>query len=211
MIPATSFELSNGTGYDVFQFYCEYFHVSNPHTEGKLSITASSTFQIGELERETVDTLISTPGEGRWVSESIENSSITIDFFKNKLNLVGYTFSTSNGYRFIKSWDIYGIYHNKMYLLDSRRDSPLCTESNSANRCITNSEKSFIVKNPGCFSKFHIVHIGLDSELTHYFSLSGIKFYGSLNPIFQCPTFLEKHSNIYSTYYLSFVLFFISS
>ena len=210
MIPAASFELSNGTGYDIFQYFCQYYDVENPHTAGKIFINASSTLTTGELERETVDTLISTPGQGRWVSESIENSSITIDFLKNKVNLVGYTFATSKSRRFIKSWDIYGINKDRMYLLDSRRNSPLCSDLNDLeDGCNKDEEKSFTVETPGCFQKFRIVHIGRDSGETFFFSLTEIKFYGSVNPLFQCPTFLEKNYKFQSLFYCLFVVVLI--
>ena len=198
MIPAASFDVSNGTGYDVFQYFCEYYNTGNPHTAKKLFINASSTYSLGELDREPVDTLISTPGQGRWVSDNIENSSITIDFLKNKFNLVGYTFATPRSHRYIQNWNIYGIFKDRMYLLDSQRDSPLCSTPTSQNRCQIDDEKSFTVKNPGCFQKFRIVHIGFDSLLSYHFSLSGIKFYGSINPIFNCPTFLHKNIQLHS-------------
>ena len=198
MIPPASFELSNSTGNDIFQYFRDYYNVSNPHEAGIININASSTTPPGGYNRSTVDILISTPGKGRWASLDIENSSITIDFLKNSVNLVGYTFSTSHDVRFINSWDIYGIYKDQMYLLDSRRNTPLCSNSDDFFQCIEDDEKSFIVNTPGFFQKFRIVHIGQDSLSSFYFSLSQIKFYGSVNPVSPCSMFLERNQKTYS-------------
>ena len=211
MIPSASFEVRNGTGYDIFQYFSDFYKEDNLIAAGKIVINASSTYPIGEYDRETVDTLISTPGQGRWVSYDVPNSSITIDFLKNKFNLASYTLFTPKKARFINSWDIYGIFKNRMYLLDSRRNSDLCYPNpGNSSLCPNDDEKSFIVKNPGCFHKFRIVHVGRDSLSSFHFSLSGIKFYGSINPIFHCPTLFQKNSQLRTSFYLSFVVFCIS-
>ena len=96
MIPSASFDLENKTGYDIFTYFTDYYQIEDPSIDPKILITASSTFlPLGEQNRESVETLIFNPEQGRWASTNETNAYVTIDFLKNKVNLVAYTLSTS--------------------------------------------------------------------------------------------------------------------
>ena len=210
MIPAASFDILNETGYDIFSYFREYHNVENPHKAGKIIITAYSTFYpLGEYQRTTVDTLISDPGFGRWVSTHEENTYFTIDFLSNRINLVAYSLFTSQSQRFISNWDLYGIYKDQLYLLDERRNSPLCSAPSTITPgyCSIDDHVDFRIKQPGCFRKFRLIHRGLDSLNNKYLSLTSIKFYGSVNPLFKYPT-CKKAKHVFVSLLLtySFVL-----
>ena len=78
--------------------------------------------------------------------------------------------NTSYPSRFISSWDLFGIYKERLYLLDKRRNSPLCSYSNDMGLCKQNDSKSFRVQHPGYFQKFRFVHVGVDSMNQNIFS-----------------------------------------
>ena len=188
MIAPASFDLSNESEYDIFAYFRDVYSTPNLHEVGIVSIYASSTMD-GSYEyynRTNASILISEPDGGRWVSGDSPNQSITIDFHKNSVDLIGYFFLTNLDVRFINSWDVYGILGNKMYLLDRRVDSPLCTTNGQS--CAVFNNLKFRNKRPGNFHKFKIVHTGTDSGGTNIFSLSNIQFYGSVNSYFTLNT-----------------------
>ena len=181
LIRPASFDLANYTsGEDIFSYYRQVYHTDNPHEKGVISIIASSTLSNITAQRDDVSVLISTPNGKRWVSEAETNPSITIDFKSNRVDLIGYRFTTHLGFRYISAWDLFGIEGSQTILLDSRRDSPLCSPFENKT-CKEPNQNIFRAQRPGSFHVFKFVHRGLDSNGDKFFSLTSIEFYGAVN------------------------------
>ena len=191
MISPASFDLANETGYDIFKYFREEYSAANLDERGIVSITASSTSTPGPNNRTNASILISEPDGKRWSSWIGKNQYLLIDFHKNSIDLIGYSFLTNLGVRFINSWDVYGVVGKKLYLLDRKVDTPLC--SGTCN-CNIFSNLKFRTQKPGNFHKFLILHTKPDSHDEDIFSLSNIRFYGAVNSyfIFQTSKFRQE-------------------
>ena len=209
MIAPASFDLSNQTSsYDIFAYFREVYNTKNLHESEIVSIYASTTFPPGDSNRTNASILISEPDGGRWVSEIKPNQFITIDFHQNSVDLIGYFFLTNIGARFINSWDVYGVYNNKMYLLDRRVNTPLCSPSSSS--CQVFNNLTFRSNRSGNFHKFRIVHTSTDSNDENIFSLSNIRFYGAVNSYFLFQTCgIQSYVSLMRSFKF-FIIFFTS-
>ena len=173
LIPPRSIE-ANETEEDIFSYFRSYFNISNPHESGIITIKASSTYPLGSDYRSDVSVLIKEFEGARWLSTEEENQSFTINFHSNYVALSSYSITSRAGYRYIKSWDAFGMVNNKRYLIDRRTNEPIC----EGEYCALNATRSFSCQYPGFFNKFMFVHTGLDSLNSSIFSMSTLKFYG---------------------------------
>ena len=197
MIPPSSFDLLDGNSSDIFSYFREYYHTDNPHDSGFITINASSTTLDLEEEKEqnNVSILISTPGEDRWVSQQGGDQYFTINFHRNSVDLLGYSIETSSGYRYIKSWDLYGIINTKLVLIDHQRDQITCpNHSTLGSVCKQDAIAQYRCSNPGVFHKFKFVLAGNDSMNEAYLSMTRLRFFGTLNPYVFYQT-QSTHSN----------------
>ena len=207
MIAPASFELLNKTNYDIFRYFREGYSVTNLHEEGIVTITASSTVDpSGEMNRTNASILISEANGGRWVSTSQNTRYLIIDFHKNSVDLIGYFFLTNVGVRFIDSWEIYGVFGNKYYLLDQRVETPLCTTENG--NCKEFNNLFFRTQRSGNFHKFIIVNKKPDSYGEYIFSLSNIQFYGAVNSYFIFNTYGITYQMSFLRCLRYFIVFF---
>ena len=185
MITPASFDLANETEYDIFKYFREKYSVPNLNDKGIVTITASTTEALGDNNRTNASILISEPDGGRWVSYGRKNQYLLIDFHKNSIDLIGYSFLTNIGVRFINSWDVYGVVGKKLYLLDRKVDTPLCSGTMN---CEFFYNFKFRTQKPVNFHKFLILHTKPDSHDENRFSLSNIRFYGAVNSYFLFQT-----------------------
>lgn len=182
---------TNETGEDVFSYFRSYYNVSNPHTSGIITITATSTYPPGEHERSDVSTLIREDDGMRWVSGYEENPSFTINFHNNYVDLISYTIISSENIRYIKNWDIFGVSHGKKILIDRRINESFCPESTCSQRIV----ETYTCQYPGLFNKFIFLHTGPDSLGESLLSMSALKFYGIVSRNYACVSIVYRCSN----------------
>ena len=207
MIPPASFDVGDGNTTDIFAYYRKYYNTSNPHMAGVITITASSTLYGPENDRANVSTLISEPDGTRWVSKLDDKDPFfKIDFHRSVVDLQAYSIETSGNYRYIKTWNLYGLIGSRMVLIDSKTNATLCETTLQGRNCIRDTITPFRVEKPGLFHAFKFVHTGLDSNNERHLSMSRIRFYGTVNTYFHCRTLrTEKIIN------MSFFVIFLFS
>ena len=196
MIPPFSFDIGDGNTSDVFSYFREFYNVSDPHDAGYITITASSSSSEGSSMRDYVSTIISEPDGFRWCSMNETNPHFTIDFHRNRVDLLAYAIETSATYRFIKQWDLYGVTHNRRVLIDRRENTTTCPSAVYRD-CDVESITVFRCSSPGVFSKFIFVGTGPDSHNQSILSMTRIRFYGAINPYISITL---RHHNSFLRY-----------
>ena len=205
MIPSKSFDVGNGENHDIFWYFRDFYNTKNPHESHLITISASSTSGGSEYNKSDVSVLISETDNKRWVSEHFPNQSFTINFHKNYVHLIAYALKTQEKKRYINSWDVFGITQgNKSILLDKVINKPLC--NNESASCDKETIVPFRCQHPGLFNKFKFVHTGLDSNNELFFSLSQVRFFGSVNGYFEYKTY--SHSPLLTSYSVLYVFIF---
>ena len=189
----------NEAGEDIFSYFRKYFNEENLSEAGIISIKASSTLEAGDSNRSDVSTLIRGDDGKRWVSDKEENASFTINFHSNFVALSSYVIYTSAGLRHIKCWDLFGINHNRKYLIDRRSNESIC-EENQRNQCSQDSNTTFSCQYPGFFNKFAFVLTCNDSNNDPLLSMTYLQFFGIVtsNRFIQTHHFRCNHANLLS-------------
>ena len=206
-IESNSFDVKNGNVSDVFSYFRDVYNTDDPSEGDYISIFASSTYPGTALNRSNVSTLISAPDGLRWLSRNETDAYFIIDFHSNQIDLIAYSIETAKRYRFINTWDLYGIEKNKTILIDRQVNVTLC-EGAKSDGCFNTTITPFRCKHPGVFRKFKFVHKGVDSEGDSMLSMSKIRFYGSVNP--HIPGLTHHLSTISIGRTLFFIVFLLS-
>ena len=178
---------NNNSSPDIFSYYRKKYHTSNPHETGQITVEASSQGS-GVNNQSHVSTIISDDNYGRFVSLSEENANLTITFNNKYFSLISYSIETHQLWRFINTWDLYGIKDNQLYLLDRRVDSPVCKTPPDDNYCLEDNNESFFAQNGGVFNKFIMILRDTDSYGQYFLSMNKLYFYGSLYRYVLCKT-----------------------
>ena len=176
-IPQQKIE-NNGTNIDIFAYFRSYYSSTNLSGDGIVSVKPSTTSWGNESLRTGPSNLISEPDGFRWCCNyGDSNPKLEIMFHSNCVTLFSYTIESFKNYRYIKSWNVFGISNKKKYLLDSRKNETVfgagSTFSVFAN---------FTCQHIGTFNKFSIELVDLDSLGEKLLSMSSIQFYGIVNP-----------------------------
>ena len=193
---------------DIFSYFRKSFNSSNPNTDGLISITASSTYETNAEYRSDVSCLIRENDNKRWHSaHGISGSNFTIDFHSNRIHLESYEISTHYNYRFILSWDLYGVKDDKMILIDKVKNQSKIEKKGTDCNSKYNATAAFDCAYPGTFSKFIMISAGVDSCNEDILSLSRIMFYGFVNKKGLTCKQITRHSTVHLSYMILFIVY----
>ena len=198
MFEPFSCDLSDGKSNDIFEFLRTNLSTENLHDAGYVTLFNSSISPGDTHNKDDISTIISGPDGKRWVSGNEDNPYFTIDFHLMRVLLVGYSIESQQGFRFINTWNIFGIQDNgREVLIDSHENTPVCENDNIS--CLDTSTVPFRCQKPGLFHKFKFVMTAPDSLNENILSLSKIRFFGVLNPFIPHQTFSYQQNDHIST------------
>ena len=206
MIPSANIPISSNLKDDIFSYMRNYYQTTDLNESDLVEIVASSTILTGNDSQAPASTLISGIDGKRWVSYYEEKANFTIDFHSNFVDLRYYSIENNKSFRFINSWDLYGINYKEEILIDRQQNNPIC--DTELETCQENTIKTFKCQHPNLFHSFKMVHTSTDSMDENLFSMTKIRFYGSINAIYQCYTDQKCKIPISSISHLIYIVFF---
>jgi hypothetical protein len=158
----------------VINFYASLC-TENPHKEGKITVTASSTGPRCVTKPEQV--LVPHSG-GEWTSANEPESWFQVHFAECSIELAAYTIQTfpgRTGTTHLKSWKLEGSKDGFGWIeVDS---VPPCEDLNSPNAIITRN----IAKGTGFYKDFKLTQLTANHFGTQCLTLDRIEFFGQLH------------------------------
>ena len=171
-------------GDDINGIFSYYLNKSINPLDSFLTIDVSGSFKDDDP-----NSIINWKENGRWASNDVYNSWISLTFSYNPMMMTHFSFIGHEGYNFATNFDVEGFNGREWVFIQNFNSSDYCdTFLNQFNEyvCKNSNVETWEITNPSYFYGYKWIEKTCSTENLNFISMKGIDIFGQIDPFIYC-------------------------